>query len=333
MLAKLHFESMILFLVLFIHSALAEGPTAPKSKAPSAGKIVSLFGQVSVIQTIANVPMAPKALYPGDELNAGDRIQTGNPGSVKVLLTDRSIIDLGPSSSFKLDQYKLNKGEDRTVEMTLTQGRLRNSVQTPVKKPGRFIIRTGAAIMGVRGTEFIVTATPSGQPGGVGGAQELRTQVTVIHGTVEYTPQSDQARPPIQLGEGRQLTTINPISNDGRVLASANTAPPTVTRLEPAEVKVAAHEARMEDRTFHQAVVVENNQGPQGPPGGGPPRPGDGPAGSTLIAMEQSFAPPRPPPPPAFGNMGAPGTGIGFAPPGTRPPLGIPINVKVVFKK
>jgi hypothetical protein len=351
MLPRLHFESMILFSLLFICGALADGP---QPKVISAGKVVSLFGQVSVTPASAGTTVAsPRALTPGDELNPGDQIQTGNPGSIKILLTDRTIIDLGPSSTFKLDQYNLKNGEDRTVEMSLSQGRLRNSVQTPVKHPGRFLIRTGAAIMGVRGTEFIVSATPSGTLGKSGTPQEIKTQVTVIHGMVEYTPQSDQSHTPIQLGEGKQLTTVNQISNDGRVVASANNPPPTVTRLQPAEVQTAAREGRVEDHTFHQAVVVENNQGPTGPggpgkpnetggpggPGGprkpnGPPPPGGpGRGGSILAAMDQSFAPPLPPPPPTFGNMGAPGTGVGFAPQGPRPPIGNPINVRVVFKK
>lgn len=317
MLAKLHFESMILFLVLFIGSALAEEGKVAKPKVPAAGKVVSLYGDVSLLPAATSaLPSSARALHPGDELKPGDQIQTGSPGSVKLLLTDRSIIDLGPSSKFKLNQYELKNGENRNVEMSLSQGRLRNSVQTPVKKPGRFIIRTGAAIMGVRGTEFIVSAVPTDR--------ELKTQVTVIHGTVEYTPQagaSGSMGPPIQLNEGRQLTAVNPVSAEGRVLASANSAPPTVTHLQNNEVQTAAHEGRVADTTFHQAVVVENNQGPPGP------------AGSTLIAMEQSFAPPRPPPPPSFGAMGAPGTGVGFAPPGTRPPIGNPINVKVVFRR
>ncbi|MBI2712217.1 MAG: FecR domain-containing protein [Bdellovibrio sp.] len=237
------------------------------------------------------------------------------------MLTDRSIIDLGAGSTFKLDEYNLKNGEDRTVTMTLSQGKLRNSITKPVKTPGRFIIRTGAAIMGVRGTEFIVSAMPN--------AGQLTTQVTVIHGTVDYAPRVGPPGPPIQLGEGRQLTVSNHLGTDGRVLASAQPAAPQVTRLQAAEVQAVAHEAHVADTTFQKAVVVEkNNQGPT--VAGAPP-------GSTLVAMARSFAPPPPPPPPAFGNMGAPGTGIGFLPPTTnptaaRPPLGIPVNVKVNFK-
>ena len=334
MLAKLHSLSMIL-LLLFLGTAWA-------GDAPVAGKVVSLSGQVTAKNQAT--PNQQRYLKPGDAVTSGDWIQTDSQASIKLLMSDRTVFDLGPSSSFKLNEYQLRNGEDRTVETTLLQGRLRSAINTKVKNPGRFLIKTRAAVMGVRGTEFIIASdfAPASKENSKGNdpnsARELRTQVTVIQGTVDYTPQNTPQGSPqnlIQLTEGKQLTTTAPIAVDGRVIAST-TPSTTVVNLPPTEMRAAIREAKVPDQTFRQAVVIDNitHTNNNAPGQGSGPAPGPRQVNTTLAAVDGAFTPPPQfqPPPPRPGDTGVPGASLPFFNPINRP-VGNPVNIRVVFKK
>src|SRR5262245_3373718 len=80
-----------------------------------AGKAVSVSGKVLVRNENAG-KVETKFLKPGDEVEGGTVINTDSAGSVKLLLADKSIIDLGPSTLFKVNHYKADSGlSDRDV--------------------------------------------------------------------------------------------------------------------------------------------------------------------------------------------------------------------------
>jgi len=94
----------------------------------------------------------------GTELRTSDVIVTGADGSAGITFSDNSLVSVGPDSRFAIDKYAFDTttyaGE---FQGTLSKGRLAAVSGKMVKQsPESMKIRTPSAIMGVRGTEFVV---------------------------------------------------------------------------------------------------------------------------------------------------------------------------------
>lgn len=94
----------------------------------------------------------------GTGLQQADVVITGADGSAGITFTDNSLVSVGPNSVFAIDKYHFDTtthaGE---FEGNLKQGRLAAVSGKMVKQsPDSMKIRTPSAIMGVRGTEFVV---------------------------------------------------------------------------------------------------------------------------------------------------------------------------------
>jgi hypothetical protein len=94
----------------------------------------------------------------GAPVRASDVIVTGADGSAGITFTDNSLVSVGPNSVFAIDKYRFDTtthaGE---FEGNLRKGRLAAVSGKMVKQsPESMKIRTPSAIMGVRGTEFVV---------------------------------------------------------------------------------------------------------------------------------------------------------------------------------
>lgn len=204
------------------------------------GQAVSVSGKVLVRNEKSQNQMS--FLKAGDKIVEGSIINTGSTGSAKLLMTDKTIVDLGPSSLFKINEYQLNKGGDRKVDVALDYGQIRASVNQPVNDKGKFTIRTKAATMGVRGTEFVVAAAIPPRAGEAAPPQQ--TQVTVIKGRVDVSDIRTPNLPPVQVRSGMQL------------LKGVDSAP-KLTQLDPKQIQAVKAEAFQKDMTFIQAVAIE----------------------------------------------------------------------------
>ncbi|HEX6632681.1 MAG TPA: FecR family protein [Usitatibacter sp.] len=94
----------------------------------------------------------------GTAVRAADVIVTGADGAAGITFNDNSLVSVGPSSVFAIDKYAFDTttyaGE---FQGTLSKGRLAAVSGKMVKQsPESMKIRTPSAIMGVRGTEFVV---------------------------------------------------------------------------------------------------------------------------------------------------------------------------------
>ena len=94
----------------------------------------------------------------GAAVQTSDVILTGADGSAGITFTDNSLVSVGPNSVFAIDKYTFDStthvGE---FEGNLKKGRLAAISGKMVKQsPESMKIRTPSAIMGVRGTEFVV---------------------------------------------------------------------------------------------------------------------------------------------------------------------------------
>jgi hypothetical protein len=132
--------------------ALALGLSLP-ALAADIGLVKVAKGTVSLQRGGERMPVAV-----GSAVQLSDVISTGADGSAGITFSDNSLVSVGPNSVFAIDKYKFDTtthaGE---FEGNLRQGRLAAVSGKMVKQsPESMKIRTPSAIMGVRGTEFVV---------------------------------------------------------------------------------------------------------------------------------------------------------------------------------
>ena len=130
--------------------AVAAGPALA---AESIGLIKVSKGSVQIQRGSEKLPAAV-----GSSLQAADTIVTGADGSAGITFTDNSLVSVGPNSVFSIEKYSFDSTTHQgEFAGNLKQGRLAAVSGKMVKQsPESMTIRTPSAIMGVRGTEFVV---------------------------------------------------------------------------------------------------------------------------------------------------------------------------------
>jgi hypothetical protein len=100
----------------------------------------------------------------GTGVQVSDVLRTGADGSAGITFSDNSLLSIGPGTVFEVEKYRFDStthaGE---FQGSLKQGRLAGVSGKMVKQaPETMKIRTPAAVMGVRGTEFVVQVDEPG---------------------------------------------------------------------------------------------------------------------------------------------------------------------------
>lgn len=118
------------------------------------GQIKTHAGAVTVERAGVAKPAAI-----GDHVFESDTIVTA-AGTVGITFVDNSMMSLGPNSRLSLDQFKFDTTTHNGVfTSSLQKGTLSvKSGQIVRQTPEAMRIRTPAALLGVRGTEFAVRA-------------------------------------------------------------------------------------------------------------------------------------------------------------------------------
>jgi hypothetical protein len=126
---------------------------AAPAMASDVGLIKVSKGDVRIERSGAKMPAAV-----GAGVQSSDVIVTGADGLAGITFTDNSLVSLGPNSVFSIDKYRFDSTTHQgEFESSLTKGRLAAISGKMVKQsPEAMKVRTPSAIMGVRGTEFIV---------------------------------------------------------------------------------------------------------------------------------------------------------------------------------
>ena len=98
----------------------------------------------------------------GMRLQQADVIRTGIDGSVGITFVDNTMMSAGPNSSLALDQFSFNSTtHEGKLDASLRSGTLSViSGKIAKQSPEAMKVRTPAAILGARGTEFFVQVVP-----------------------------------------------------------------------------------------------------------------------------------------------------------------------------
>jgi hypothetical protein len=99
----------------------------------------------------------------GMPIRQADTLITGADGSAGVTFSDNSLLSTGPNSVLVVDRYSFNSTTHAgQFDASLKKGTLAVVSGKMVKQsPGAMRVKTPAAIMGVRGTEFVVQVDES----------------------------------------------------------------------------------------------------------------------------------------------------------------------------
>jgi len=121
--------------------------------AEDVGQIKVAKGTVHVERDGKRVPAAV-----GMPIRQSDTLVTGSDGSAGVTFSDNSLLSAGPNSVLVVDRYAFDSTTHAGhFDASLRKGTLAVVSGKMVKQsPGAMRVRTPAAIMGVRGTEFVV---------------------------------------------------------------------------------------------------------------------------------------------------------------------------------
>lgn len=98
------------------------------------------------------------AVSVGDAVNTSDVVTTGTDGSVGITLLDNSLLSAGPNSVLSIDRFVFDSTTHQGgFEASLRKGTLAVvSGKLAKQSPDAMKVKTPAAVLGVRGTEFLV---------------------------------------------------------------------------------------------------------------------------------------------------------------------------------
>jgi hypothetical protein len=128
----------------------------------------------------------------GTGVAQGDDLRTGRPGRARVVFQDDSVLTMADASELRIDEqtFDSNRGVAHSL-LRLVQGKVRTVVGGYTERRGSsFTIETQTAVVGVRGTEFIVVFDPVADVSdvvGVSGRAEVHSPLDRVGHAVVVT--------------------------------------------------------------------------------------------------------------------------------------------------
>jgi hypothetical protein len=137
--------AITIVLLLVTASARAGGPQIAQVKTVSGDAVIVRNG----------ARLAAKA---GDPVFEKDTIETGADGAIGLTFTDNTVMSTGPNSEIALEEYRFDSSNFRGAMLAdMRQGTVAMvSGDIARSTPGAMKVRTPTAIMGVRGTRFVI---------------------------------------------------------------------------------------------------------------------------------------------------------------------------------
>jgi hypothetical protein len=119
------------------------------------GQIKVAKGQVTIERQGRQLPATV-----GVRLQTSDVVRTGADGSIGITMDDDSLLSAGPNSELSLDRYAFDATTNQgRFDASLNKGTMAViSGRIAKQSPDAMTVRTPTAILGVRGTEFVVSA-------------------------------------------------------------------------------------------------------------------------------------------------------------------------------
>jgi hypothetical protein len=147
--------SNVVAYLLRVVAAVFAGGLAALAGAADIGQIKVLKGQVAIERAGQVLPGSV-----GLRLQGSDILTTGPDGAVGITMSDNSLLSAGPNSVLSLDRFDFDSTTNQgQFDATLKKGSLAViSGRLAKQTPDAMKVRTPSSTLGVRGTEFVVSA-------------------------------------------------------------------------------------------------------------------------------------------------------------------------------
>ena len=132
---------------------------------------VALVASAAIAQDVGRVKTVKGTVYVeregrrelalvGTGVRQADIVVTGPDGAVGITLTDDTLLSAGPNSVLAIERFVYEANQPGSLEAALSKGTLAVvSGRIAKQAPDAMRVKTPAAILGVRGTEFVVRAS------------------------------------------------------------------------------------------------------------------------------------------------------------------------------
>jgi hypothetical protein len=143
--------------LVFANALLMLSGTAAVAENTQVAQIKTVSGQAEIVRNRSR-----NAAKVGDPLYEKDTIETGPDGSIGIVFIDNTVMSSGPNSEIVLEDYKFNSSNFTGSMLTdMNRGTL-SMVSGDIARssPGAMKVRTPTAILGVRGTRFVIEVKP-----------------------------------------------------------------------------------------------------------------------------------------------------------------------------
>ncbi len=245
-----HMNAILVFKRLALVSALMSAAAAHGETGESVGEVSLVLGKAFISSGGARVPVQAGTL-----VKVSDQIETASNGHVHIRFVDQALVSVRPDSRLEIQRYDFNpaKPQESSIKLNLLEG-----VTRAISGDGahaareRFRLNTPIAAIGVRGTDFVVSASD----------QSVRALVN--EGAIVMAPFSSECLPSA-LGpcasNAVELTqsSLQMVEVSGGALL-ARLVPATDERgeLSQEEVALAQTETSADDKTAGTEVYLEN---------------------------------------------------------------------------
>lgn len=139
--------------ITFILTLLAVSGSAANADNSQVAQIKTVSGQAEIVRNGARV-----AARIGDPLYEKDTIDTGGDGSIGITFIDNTVMSSGPNSEIVLEDYKFNSSDFKGSMLTDMNRGTVSMISGDIARssPGAMKVKTPTAILGVRGTRFVI---------------------------------------------------------------------------------------------------------------------------------------------------------------------------------
>jgi hypothetical protein len=141
--------------VLTVLLTVLGGLLAGAAGAQEVGRVKTMKGTVHIERGGQRQPAQV-----GTGVQLADTLVTGPDGAVGVTLADDTLLSAGPNSVLAIERFVYDGVKPGALEAALSKGTLAVvSGRIAKQAPDAMRVKTPAAILGVRGTEFVVRAS------------------------------------------------------------------------------------------------------------------------------------------------------------------------------
>lgn len=161
----------------------------------SVAQVVFTQGAVSLVRPPAE---AATPLVAGTTVQTGDRLRTGEQGSVSLRFVDGSRLLIAPGSEVSIEQLLVyGRSALPAMKLRLNRGSADSKVEKQPSRPADYELKTPSLNLGVRGTEFRVQVSDDGQ---ATRAQVLEGVVAAVLAGASVPVEAGARRTPVEAG-------------------------------------------------------------------------------------------------------------------------------------